>query len=116
TYPYIIKFGRLQQFGIDVELNLPIKFVCRKDASENRNKHRFNYKSKYITKGKRNYKSNFSLGEKVFVYKEQPIGKMTSIWQEGFTIMEKVHDTAYIVTDRSKFFRANIKHLKRQEG
>ncbi|KAM0674042.1 hypothetical protein GVAV_002560 [Gurleya vavrai] len=39
--------------------------------------------------------------------------KFESRWKEGFTIVKKLSDDAYLVSDGKKTIRVNKKHLKK---
>lgn len=111
TSPYILRNSKLPLFPIDQKVHQKdIKF----SASElvNERDANFDKYKKAIVKGKIQIKTDFKVGDKVLVYKPNPVGKFSCNWEPGYTIEEVIKPDAYLVTRNQKRFRLNKKSVK----
>lgn len=114
TSPYALKHGQQPQLKVDIKYGLPIKHEGIQKLINKRDSNYLKYATKSIVKGKVFDKDEFSVGERVMIYKEANCGKFNSKWESGYTIGKKLSETSYVVTKENARYRLNKSHIKRE--
>ncbi|MGL5773036.1 MAG: DDE-type integrase/transposase/recombinase [Bacteroidales bacterium] len=116
TSPYVFKNGHHPVFNIDKKygigkINKAIQF-----SKQARDDNFPTYADKNIRKGEVKCYADFQEGDKVLIYKETLGNKFGTNWEDGFIIIKKIHEDAYIVSNGEKTIRLNKIHLKEDKS
>lgn len=111
TSPYILKWSKSPELEIDKEFSLPTHRL-NKDSLINKRNQNFEKYKKSIQKGNIVAKSDFSIKDRVLIFRENNSNKLKENWHEGFVITDRILPDAFIVRNGKRFLRVNKSHVK----
>lgn len=105
TSPVSLKYKKMPLLDIDQRLGIQNHEQDVNALRQNRDEKFDEYAKKNIQKGKIEDTRKFFIGDRVLVYRPNAHPKIKSKWEEGYEIVEQLHDDAYMVKKRTKIIQ-----------
>ncbi|KAM0677906.1 hypothetical protein BDAP_001585 [Binucleata daphniae] len=114
TSPYVFKYGKEPIFEIDKKHNIQAKNYSLLELEHAKKQNWEDYAKNNIEKGKIECKLKFKVGDRCLIYKELLGNKMSTGWQNGYTVVEILENDSYVVSDGKIKLRLNKIHMTKE--